>query len=195
MFSKAPCFRVVKIGDDVVKNYGFNSTPEQNFRPVPVNPFPNKPWFLRVCRTSLLKTQWEKEKFLLFLQCFLPVWRTFCHPHQIWICWLQTLSVWKHLKFIVWERVKKHAQRTNYTDWNQGKYSVIKYCGSKGEMLIYQHFLLFPHCFHQWATMSLPQWATEIQYHVTNGPNLSFPWHHQFPALMAHSYPVILLDI
>ena len=24
-------------------------------------PFPNKPWFLRVCSTSLLKTLWEKE--------------------------------------------------------------------------------------------------------------------------------------
>ena len=27
-----------------------------------VNPFPNKPWFLNVHRTSLLKTVWEKEK-------------------------------------------------------------------------------------------------------------------------------------
>ena len=27
------------------------------------NPFPNKPWFLRVCSTSLLKTLWGKEKF------------------------------------------------------------------------------------------------------------------------------------
>ena len=24
-----------------------------------VNPFPNKPWFLRVCSTNLLKTLWE----------------------------------------------------------------------------------------------------------------------------------------
>ena len=37
-----------------------------------VNPFPNKPWFIPVCSTSLLKTLWEKEKlprneqFLLF---------------------------------------------------------------------------------------------------------------------------------
>ena len=30
-----------------------------------INPFPNKPWFLRVCSTSLLKTQWEKEKLLV----------------------------------------------------------------------------------------------------------------------------------
>ena len=31
----------------------------------PVNPFPDKPWFLTVCSTSLLKTQWEKEKLLV----------------------------------------------------------------------------------------------------------------------------------
>ena len=29
-----------------------------------INPFPNKPWFLRVCNGSLLKTLWEKEKLL-----------------------------------------------------------------------------------------------------------------------------------
>ena len=29
------------------------------------NPFPNKPCFVLVCCTSLLKTLWEKEKFLL----------------------------------------------------------------------------------------------------------------------------------
>ena len=29
------------------------------------NPFPNKPWFLHVCSTSLLKTLWEKEKLLV----------------------------------------------------------------------------------------------------------------------------------
>ena len=28
------------------------------------NPFSNKPWFLHVCITSLLKTLWEKEKLL-----------------------------------------------------------------------------------------------------------------------------------
>ena len=29
------------------------------------NYFPNNPWFLRVCSTSLLKTLWEKEKLLV----------------------------------------------------------------------------------------------------------------------------------
>ena len=38
-----------------------------------VNPFPNKPWFLLVCGTSLLKTLWEKgglKKTLGFFFCF-----------------------------------------------------------------------------------------------------------------------------
>ena len=42
---------------------------------------------------------------LLFPQCFLPVWRTFCHFHRIQSCLLQTLSVWNGLKFVVWEKV------------------------------------------------------------------------------------------
>ena len=72
------------------------------------NPFPNKPWFLRVCCTSLLKIPWEKEKLLVtsnFPQCFLPVWRTFFHFHQIWICCLQPLLVWNSLELAVWESV------------------------------------------------------------------------------------------
>ena len=34
-----------------------------------LNPFPNKPWFLCVCSTCLLKTP-RNEQFLLFPQCF-----------------------------------------------------------------------------------------------------------------------------
>ena len=30
-----------------------------------INPYTNKPWFLRVCSTSLSKTLWEKEKLLV----------------------------------------------------------------------------------------------------------------------------------
>ena len=30
-----------------------------------LNPFTNKPWFLRVCSKHLLKTMWEKEKLLI----------------------------------------------------------------------------------------------------------------------------------
>ena len=46
------------------------------------------------------------EQFLLFSQCFLPMWRISYHFHQIQNCRLQTLSVLKILKFVVWERVK-----------------------------------------------------------------------------------------
>ena len=69
------------------------------------NPFPNKPWFLRVSITSPLKTLWEKEKLLVTSNfsfshsCFLPDWRTFCHFHQVQNGSLQMLSVWKSLKF------------------------------------------------------------------------------------------------
>ena len=76
------------------------------------NPFPNKPWFLRVCSTSLLKTKWGKgeityhEQFLLFPLCSLPIWRDFYYFHQITIDVCKTLSDWTSLKFIIWERVK-----------------------------------------------------------------------------------------
>ena len=53
-----------------------------------LNPFPNKPWFLRVYSTSLLKKLGKgeiarNEQFLIFPQCFLPFWRSLCLFHQI----------------------------------------------------------------------------------------------------------------
>ena len=35
-------------------------------------------------------------------ECFLPVWITFCHFRQIWNCCLQSLSIRKSLKFVIW---------------------------------------------------------------------------------------------
>ena len=35
------------------------------YEPCSFNLFPNKPWFLRVCSTVLLKTLWEKEKLFV----------------------------------------------------------------------------------------------------------------------------------
>ena len=75
-----------------------------------LNPFPSKPWFLRVCSTSLFENTVGKgeiarnEQFLLFPVFF--NWRTFCHFYQISYCRLQTLSIWKSLKSDTWERVK-----------------------------------------------------------------------------------------
>ena len=48
----------------------------------------------------------RNEQFLLFQQCFLTIWRVFYQFHQIWNCRLQSLSIWKRPKFVVWERVK-----------------------------------------------------------------------------------------
>ena len=76
------------------------------------NTFAKKPWFLRVSITRLLKTLWGKrkiahnEQFLIFPQCFLPIWRTFGHFYQILKSRLQTLSFWKSPKFVFWERFK-----------------------------------------------------------------------------------------
>ena len=53
------------------------------------SPFPNKPWFLCVCSTSLLKTLWKKLKSLVMTNftfsqsVFYPSCRTVCHFHQI----------------------------------------------------------------------------------------------------------------
>ena len=43
----------------------------QVYNSLPYSPFPNKPLSLRVCRTSLLKTLWEKEKLLIQYQIML----------------------------------------------------------------------------------------------------------------------------
>ena len=71
------------------------------------NPFPNKPWFLRVCSSSLLKTLWEKEKLLVTRKFSFScsVFYPFRELPAIFIK-LKILSVGKSLKFVVWERVK-----------------------------------------------------------------------------------------
>ena len=65
----------------------------------------NKPFENTVGKVEIARN----EQFLLFQQCFLPIWITFCYFPQIWNCRLQTFSVWKSLKFVVWERVKQPA--------------------------------------------------------------------------------------
>ena len=71
------------------------------------NPFPNKLWFLRVCSTSLLKTLWEKEKLLVTSNFSFShsVFYPFAKLSAIFISFeivVQTLSVWKTIKFVVW---------------------------------------------------------------------------------------------
>ena len=70
------------------------------------------PVFLRVCSNIILKTLREKEKLLVTSNFSFS--RSVFHPfrelsaifHRIQSCRLQTLSVWKILKFVVLERIK-----------------------------------------------------------------------------------------
>ena len=52
----------------------------------------------------------HNEQLLLFPQCFLTIWKTFCHVRQIWNRHLQTLSVSKGLKFVLWEILIKSEE-------------------------------------------------------------------------------------
>ena len=79
------------------------------------NPIPNKPWFLSVSSTRLLKTLWVKEKLLVtsnfsFAQ---SVFYSFGELLAIFVKFksMQTRLVRKSLKRIVWERVKTIAKR------------------------------------------------------------------------------------
>ena len=82
-----------------ISNSGFyvklKSVVDQNSRPYfffikiqLFNPFQNKPWFLRVCSTSLLKTMREKEKLLVTSNfsfthsVFDPFKKKFRHSHS-----------------------------------------------------------------------------------------------------------------
>ena len=69
------------------------------------------PGFLRVCSASLLKTLWVKEKLLVmsnfsFSYCvFYPFGELSAIFIKFEIVVCKLFSVWKRLKFVVWERV------------------------------------------------------------------------------------------
>ena len=68
----------------------------QPFTKTVFNLFPKKQMFLSVCSTSLLKTQWKKEKLLVTSNIFFSHSVFYCFGelfHQIQNCRLQTLSV------------------------------------------------------------------------------------------------------
>ena len=58
-----------------------------------VNPFPNKPWFLRVCSTSPLKTLWEKEKLL--------VTSNFSFSHSVFYSFRKLSAIFIKFEFVV----------------------------------------------------------------------------------------------
>ena len=60
------------------------------------------------------------EQFLLFPQCFLPFWRTFCHFPQIQNCHLHSRRAWKGLKFVMGKGTNLY-QTTNIWTWSNSK--------------------------------------------------------------------------
>ena len=87
----------------------------------PLTPLGTKPFENTVGKGEIALN----EQFLLVPQCFLPICITFCHFRQIWNCRLQTLSVWKSVKFVVWKRVKwiggavVYGKTLDYQSWGQ----------------------------------------------------------------------------
>ena len=94
-FQKSFSYGVVKGRDCVVR----------------VNPFPNKPYFSRVCSTSLLKTLWRNEKLLLTINFSFPH-NVFYHLEEHYTIIIKFKVVvcklfhFGSLNFVVWERVK-----------------------------------------------------------------------------------------
>ena len=58
-----------------------------------VNPFPNKPWFLRVDRMSLLKTLQVKEKLL--------VKNNFSFSHSVFYCFRELSIIFIQVEIVV----------------------------------------------------------------------------------------------
>ena len=73
-----------------------------------------KPFEITVKKAEIARN----EHFFHFPQCFLPIWITFCHFNKISNWRLQTLSVWKSLIFVVWERVNAIGDNFNSSPSN-----------------------------------------------------------------------------
>ena len=82
-----------------------------------INPFPNEPWFLRVCSVSLLKTLQEKEKLLIKSNfsfshsVFYPSGEISAILIKLKIVVCKLFFFLKSLKLVVWERVKGSIPR------------------------------------------------------------------------------------
>ena len=131
----------------------------------------------------------HNEQFPLFPQCFLPDWISFCHFHQIWNCHLQSLSVWKSLKFVIWERVKKNfrlfdpgivrnivrkiASEVDFLLWNRGCWLTPDYkifwsglnCKHlQAEIGLYKQFLFFPQSFQKASFQDLSEGVIVLEW-------------------------------
>ena len=90
-------------------------------------PFPNKPWFLRVCSTSLLKTQWEKEKLL--------VTSNFSFSHSVFYPYGELSTIFIKLEIVVFQ-----FGRVKNLSFGKGLYQGTKFCACL--YLTHSHTLL-----------------------------------------------------
>ena len=84
-----------------------------------LKPFTNKPWFSRAAvqvfrKHSRKRRNCSWQAISPFPTALFTSLESFCHFHQIWNCRLQTLSVSKSLKIVVWKRVKQGSIRFSF---------------------------------------------------------------------------------
>ena len=104
-----------------------------------VNPFLNKPWYLRVCSTSLLKTLWKKQKLLVTSNFSFshsvgyPFEELFPNFLKFRIVVCKLFQVSENLNFVVWKMVKLILRQNNAVLdlFYGGKYCPNGQCRSK----------------------------------------------------------------
>ena len=86
-----------------------------------LNPFPNKPWFLWIYSTSLLKTLWEKEKMLVTSifsfshSVFYSIRKINHHFSNIQLVVCKCFQFGHVRNSVVWERVKTDGRHCKPT--------------------------------------------------------------------------------
>ena len=95
------------------------------------NPFPNKPWFLQVCSTSLLKTQWEKEKLLIT--------SNFSFSHSVFYPFGELSGIFIKFEIVVW----KLFQFGSVWNLSFGKGLITESIVAKEKNAIYKQFIFF----------------------------------------------------
>ena len=115
-----------------------------------INPFPNKPWFLRVCSTGLLKTLSEKEELLVTSNFSFS--HSVSYPYEelsfIFIKFKTVgckLFKFGSLKYVVWERVNPFTNQSMFLCVCST--SLSKTLWEKKKLLFDKQFLLFPQCY------------------------------------------------
>ena len=81
------------LAENFCKHFGKRINVSPQHSSPPFNPFPNKPWFLRVCSASFLKTLREKEKLL--------VTSNFSFSHSVFYSVQELSAIFVRFKIVV----------------------------------------------------------------------------------------------